>query len=73
MISPYFNWETIRIAAKDFCAARDIPTLIHYAIIADEYPELELEVVIAYVERQAGLTTEYPQLPENYEELFEGI
>jgi hypothetical protein len=46
---------------------------MHYAVIADEFPELELEVVVAFVERQAGLSTDYPELPEDYEELFEGI
>jgi hypothetical protein len=73
MISPYFSWETIRMAAKDFCRVRALPTIMHYAVIADEFPELELEVVVAFVERQAGLSTDYPELPEDYEELFEGI
>lgn len=73
MISPYFSWTTIRMAAKDFCHVRALPTIMHYALIADEYPELELEVVVAYIERQAGMSTPYPELPENYEKLFEDI
>lgn len=73
MISPYFDWMTIRSAAKDFCKVRSLPNLMHYAVIADEYPELELEVVVAYVERSAGLSAEYPELPANYEELLGDI
>jgi hypothetical protein len=71
MISPYFDWMTIRGAAKDFCKVRSLPSLTHYAVIADEYPELELEVVVAYVERCAGLSAEYPELPANYESLLD--
>jgi hypothetical protein len=73
MISPYFDWETIRLAAKAYCKEAGLPSLMHFAVIADEFPELELEVVVAYIERQSGISTPYPGLPENYEALFDGI
>lgn len=72
MISPYFCWETIRMATKAYCKEVGLPSLMHFAVIADEFPELELEVVVAYIEREAGMSTPYPVLPENYEELFDG-
>jgi hypothetical protein len=72
MISPYFCWETIRMAAKAYCKEVGLPSLMYFAVIADEFPELELEVVVAYIEREAGMSTQYPVLPENYEELFDG-
>lgn len=73
MIVPYFQKLTVLNAATCYVHDMCLPDLMHFAVLADEHPDFELEVVIAHVEREAGLDTPWPEPPADYKNYFDHI
>ena len=64
MIGYYFGRDTVLAAAKDYVRHGFAYDLEDFAIVADEDPEWELEVVVAYIDRNSGLSAVYPKMPD---------
>lgn len=64
MISEYFGHDTALAAAVDYISHGFARDLEDFALTADADPAWELEVVVAYIDRSAGLSALYPKMPD---------
>lgn len=60
----YFGDVTVLEAANDYVNSGMAHSLHDYAETADADPAWELEVVVAYIDRQNGLSALYPKMPD---------
>ena len=64
MVGDYFGHDTALAAAVDYISHGFARDLEDFALTADEEPEWELEVIVAYIDRSNGLSALYPKMPD---------
>ena len=64
MVGDYFGHDTALAAAVDYIYHGFACNLEDFALTADADPEWELEVVVAYIDRDNGLSALYPAMPD---------
>lgn len=64
MVGDYFGHDTALAAAVDYISNGMARDLEDFALTADSDPAWELEVVVAYIDRQHGFSARYPKMPD---------